>query len=106
MAGAPRKLSWAPQARRDLIDIWKYFAVAASPEVADGLLRDIKIAVDRLEDHPFLGRPRDEIAKGLRSLLVPPHSIIYRVTKTKVDIARIFHERRDIPAAFAEDRKP
>ena len=104
MAGGRRELAWAPQARRDLIDIWKYFAKAASPEIADGLLRDFKTAAARLENHPHLGRPRDEVANGLRSLLLRSHLIIYRVTETQVDIARVLHERRDITAAFAEDR--
>jgi toxin ParE1/3/4 len=105
MAEVRRDVVWAAQARHDLIDIWKYFARVASPEIADKLLRDIKAAAERLREHPFSGRPRNEIASGLRSLLVHPHSIIYRVTETKVDIARILHERRDFAAAFTEDRK-
>jgi plasmid stabilization system protein ParE len=43
---------------------------------------------------------------GLRSLLVHPYAIIYRVTEINVEIARIIHERRDMAAAFAVDRKP
>jgi toxin ParE1/3/4 len=106
MAEGRRELIWAPKARRDLIDIWKYFVKVASSEIADNLLRDIRVATDQLRDHPFSGRPRNEIANGLRSVLVHPHSIIYRVTETSVDIARILHERRDFAAAFADDRKP
>jgi len=106
MAEARRELIWAAKARRDLIDIWKYFARTAPPEIADKLLRDIRTAAERLRDHPFSGRPRNEIASDLRSILVHPHAIIYRVTEINVEIARIIHERRDIAAAFAEDRKP
>src|SRR5947199_10813495 len=40
MASA-RRLAWAPRARRDLQDIWQYFARVGSPEIADGLLREI-----------------------------------------------------------------
>jgi plasmid stabilization system protein ParE len=53
MAEARRELIWAAEARRDLIDIWKYFARTASPEIADKLLRDIRTAAERLRDHPF-----------------------------------------------------
>jgi toxin ParE1/3/4 len=106
MAESRKQLVWAPKARRDLIDIWKYFARTASPDIADQLLRDIGIAAERLKHHPFIGRPRDELTNGLRSLLVHPHLIFHRVTETTVDIARILHQRRDIVAAFAQDRKP
>jgi toxin ParE1/3/4 len=105
MAASRKELAWSPKARRDLVEIWKYYAKAASPAIADGLLHAIGTAAGRLESHPFLGRPRGEIANGLRSLLMPPHLIIYRVTETKVDIARILHERRDVAATFAEDRE-
>jgi toxin ParE1/3/4 len=105
MAEDRRELVWAPKAQRDLIDIWGYFAEASSTDIADRLLRNLGNAAERLKDHPFSGRPRDDIANGLRSLLVHPHVIIHRVTKTTVEIARILHERRDIAAAFAEDRK-
>jgi len=103
MAGGHRKFIWAPKARRDLIDIWKYFANAASPEIADNLLREINHAVERLREHPFSDRPRNEIAPGLRSILVHPHLIIYRPMETTVEIMRILHERQDYSAAFTEN---
>jgi len=106
MAAGRSELFWSPKARRDLIDIWKYYAKTASPEIADNLLREIRAGAERLKEHPFSGRPRDEIARGLRSLLVHPHSIIYRVTDQTVAIARILHERRNLAAAFNENRKP
>ena len=105
MAGARSELIWAAQTRRDLIDIWKYFARVASPEIADKILRDIGTAAERLKRHPFSGRMRNEIASGLRSLLVHPHVIIYRVADSGVEISRIIHERRDVVAAFGEDKK-
>jgi len=106
MAAARKELIWTSKSRRDLIDIWKYFAETASSEIADKVLRGIGLAAGRLADHPFLGRPRADIADGLRSILAPPHLIIYRVGESHVEIARVLHERRDIPAAFSEHRKP
>jgi len=38
------RVIWAPAAKRDLRDIWRYFVRVASPEVADRLLRDIRQA--------------------------------------------------------------
>jgi toxin ParE1/3/4 len=106
MAEGLRKLIWAPQARRDLIDIWKYFAKAASAETADNLLRQINLAVDRVSRHPLSGRPRDDIGHGLRSILVHPHVVIYQVTDVTLEVARILHERQDIPTAYGQDLKP
>ena len=102
MARNPRQLEWAPKARRDLLDIWHYFADTASPDVADKLLRNIERASVRLSDHPMSGRPREEISTGLRSLLVHPYVIVYRVMDSTVDISRVLHERRDVAAAFDE----
>jgi len=103
MAKDRKSLAWAPKARRDLIDIWKYFAKVASHEIADDLLDEIDRAASRLRDRPYLGRLRNEIAPGLRSVLIPPHSIIYRVTDATIEISRVLHERRDFSAAFVED---
>jgi toxin ParE1/3/4 len=103
MANA-RRVVWAPRARRDLRDIWKYFARVGSPEIADGLLREIGRAGQRLERHPLMGRPRNELATDLRSVLVHPHLIFYRVGDETVEIARVLHERRDLGAIFARER--
>jgi len=89
-----------------LIEIWKYFSKVASAEIADKILRAIDRGVGTLREYPFLGRPRDEIAPGLRSLLVHPHSILYRVRETTIEITRILHERRDFAAALADDGEP
>jgi toxin ParE1/3/4 len=101
-----RKLIWAPRARRDLIDIWKYYAKLASVEVADNQLRHIDLAVDQLSRWPLSGRPREDIGQGLRSILVHPHVVIYRVTDVTIGVVRVLHERQDIPSAYAQDLKP
>src|SRR5712691_6267867 len=97
-----RRLYRSPAARRDLIEIWKYIAKASSPEVADNALHKINLAGQRLAEHPFSGRPRNDIAAGLRSLLVAPHLVIYAVSDSVIEIVRVLHERRDVSAAFAE----
>jgi toxin ParE1/3/4 len=106
MAEASRTLILAAKAERDLINIWKYVAKTSAPDTADNVLHEIKQAVQRLADRPFTGRSRNEIAVGLRSLLVHPHVIIYRVTESTVDISRVLHERRDFDAAFAKRSMP
>jgi|SRR5215213_10114597 len=94
-----RHVTWAPLARKDLSDIWRYFARVGSIEVADNLLREINRAAVRVGQHPLMGRPRDELAPGLRSVLVHPHLVLYRVSDA-VEIARVVHQRRDLAAVF------
>jgi toxin ParE1/3/4 len=100
MARKPRQLEWAPAAKRDVLDIWHYFADVASPELADTLLRNIERASTQLADHPFSGRPRGDISPGVRSILAHPYVIFYRVTASTIEIARVLHERRDVATAF------
>jgi toxin ParE1/3/4 len=86
------------------LDIWRYFAQVGSADVADGILRDINRVSQRLGRHPFMGRPRDELVTGLRSVLAHPHIVFYRVFDQTVEIARVLHQRRDLLAALATER--
>ncbi|MBV8565619.1 MAG: type II toxin-antitoxin system RelE/ParE family toxin [Methylobacteriaceae bacterium] len=50
-----RLVTWAPRAKRDLRDIWGYYARVASPEIADKLLREISEAGERLGQRSLPG---------------------------------------------------
>jgi plasmid stabilization system protein ParE len=79
MPGENSRIVWAPAAKKDLRDIWRYFEDVASPEVADWLLRDIAQVGERVRQRPLAWRTRDEIMPGLRSILVHPYVLFYRV---------------------------
>ncbi len=98
-----RTLVWAPRARADLKDVWRYYARVASVETADRILRDIAQQAARLEGDPLPGRDRDELRPGLRSLLAHPYTVFYRVEGDRAQIARVLHERRDFHAAFHDE---
>jgi toxin ParE1/3/4 len=100
---AARRAVWAPAAKRDLRDIWRYYTRIASPDIADNLLREIGRAVERAGENPLAWRARDEVRPGLRSVLAHPYTVFYRIRDDAVEIARVLHERRDFPAAFAKD---
>jgi toxin ParE1/3/4 len=72
----------------------------ASPEIADKLLRDIDRAGERLAQQALLWRARDDVMPGLRSVLVHPYIVFYRLTDTSVEIARVIHGRRNLAAIF------
>lgn len=89
-----RWLSWSPTSRRDLFDIYRYFAQVASLNVAENLLLEIDVVTGKLKHEPFMGSPRDEIYPGIRATFSSPYIILYRVTEDAVEIARVVHERR------------
>ena len=93
---------WSPLARQDLREIWRYYARIASPEIADSIVRDIAGGAERLTGNPLPGRTRNELCQGLRSLLVHPHTLFYRLRDDEAQIVRVLHERRDFPNVFAD----
>lgn len=103
MPASPRDVVWAPRARRDLVEIWTYYRDIGSAEVAEQLLRDIGSGAKRLSRHPLSGRAREDVAPSLRSVLVQPYAILYRVTETRVEVVRVLHTRRDLAAAFSQE---
>ncbi len=101
MARADRTIIWSADAERDIDDIWDYLAAEASIEVADEVVRGLFRVCDNLVSHPFLGRPRDGLIVGLRSILAHPHIVFYRVSGSNIEIVRVLHQRRDLDAIFA-----
>jgi toxin ParE1/3/4 len=100
MPEKPNRLTWAPRADQDLLDIWSYFAAEASDETADKIVAQIVMAVQRVGELPFSGRPRDDLQAGTRSVLAHPYLVFYRVTGSEVQIIRVLHERRNLAAAL------
>jgi toxin ParE1/3/4 len=101
MASSDRAIIWSADAEHDIDGIWDYLAAQASIQVADEAVRDLFRVCDKLVNHPFLGRPRDELIVGLRSILSHPHVVLYRVSGSNIEIVRVLHQRRDIDAIFA-----
>jgi plasmid stabilization system protein ParE len=109
-----RIVLWSPAAKKDLIDIWGYFARVASSEVADKLLHEITWAAARIASvDPRMWRLRTDIMPdmlgGLRSAPVHPYVIFYRTTPQSkndhddVEIIRVLHQQRDLPSILSDD---
>lgn len=98
-----RRIVWTRVARNDLRDLWQYYARVASPEIADQMLREIAERGERLSDRALIGRVRDDVAPGLRSVLRHPYVIFYRVNNGNVAIARVLHGRRNFAALFRKE---
>jgi toxin ParE1/3/4 len=90
----------APAAESDLLDIYVFGAGTFGERAADRYHSDLERAFARLGGRPQLGRPREELAQGLRSLLCREHVIFYRVHAERVEIIRVLHQRQDASAAL------
>jgi len=92
----------APQARADLAGIWEFIArdnLAAADQVID----TIRAKVLQISHNVELGRLREELAPGLRSLVIrryPRYIIFYRVASESVEIVRVLDGARDFKDAF------
>jgi toxin ParE1/3/4 len=83
-------------------------------EIHDFIARDNANAadkfIDRLESRcrflvgsPKIGRRRDEISAGLRSITEGNYLILYRAVTRGVFIARVLHSARDVYTLLAAD---
>ena len=90
-----RRLFIAPSAAYDLEEIWLYIA-ADSPSAARQQVLQILSAADKLCDFPDMGKVRNRLASGLRSLIENPYVIFYYTHPARIEIVRVFHIRQDI----------
>lgn len=96
-----RQLVWSPEAESDLLSIWSWGAAHFSPDTADVRLRDIQRAAAHLIGFPEVGVVRDQIMPGIRSIVVYPTVLFYRIGNVSIDIVRVVDGRRNLAAFFA-----
>ena len=89
------------EARRDLIGIWDYIA-DDSEEAADSVLSLLYEEFNLLGKNIFMGRRRDDLRPGYRSVSAQSYVILYRLVSQDVEITRVIHGRRDMDAALDE----
>jgi toxin ParE1/3/4 len=80
----------------DLLEIWLYTAEEWNLSQADKYLDQLANTLKNLVDHPEMGKERDELRKGYRSLLVNHHIVFYRVIDDEIQIMRVLHESVDL----------
>jgi toxin ParE1/3/4 len=94
----------SPEAESELDEIWLYVARASgSEEIASRVVDRITDRFWLLAQHPYLGRRREDLRPGLRSLVADEYLIIHRVEPDgAVLILHILHGKRDIASFFRE----
>ncbi|UVK52049.1 type II toxin-antitoxin system RelE/ParE family toxin [Mesorhizobium sp. AR02] len=86
-----------PQAAVDLEGIGDYIA-SHNPNAAVRFVDALERRWNLLTLHPFSGAPRDDIAPGIRHLVVGDYLTLYRVAGDAIEILRVLHGHRNIEA--------
>lgn len=94
------RITRRPEAEADVLQIWEY--------IADDSMAEADRWVDRLDEklalwaqQPMMGRPREEIAPGLRSMPFGRYIAFYMPLPDGIDLVRLLHGSRDVDDAFA-----
>lgn len=86
-----------PLALSDLAEIWSF--VADDSEIqADKFLATLETRLNLLATQSNMGRRRDELMNGLRSVPVGRYVIFYLPRQDGIEVVRVLHGARDIDA--------
>jgi toxin ParE1/3/4 len=92
-----------PLAAADISEVWDYIAddsLVAADRWVDRLDKQFGL----LATQPLMGRARDELAPGVRSLPFGRYVIFYAPLDDGIDVVRVLHGARDIDAVFGDER--
>lgn len=85
------------EADKDIDEIFDYTESEYGLQKAIDYTSQFSIIFSQLIQEPELGRTRNEIRNGLRSLIQNEHIIFYRILSDYIRIVRVLHGRSDTP---------
>jgi toxin ParE1/3/4 len=88
-----------PMARIDIVEVWDYIAEDSEAR-ADVFVDRLDGQFALLARQPKLGRPRGELATGLRSFPFNAYMIFYEALPDGISVVRVLHGARDLDAQF------
>lgn len=77
-----------------------FYLFGLNPVAARHFLDALEETCELLAGHPLMGRPRPELAVGLRSFPIGNYLIFYIPAPDGIDVARVIYGRRDLPEEF------
>ena len=90
------KIEWAARARTDIRELRQYIA-QDSPHYARRFIEKIFQAVEKLPEHPHLGRQVREAAReDVRELIFQNYRIIYVIKPSSIYVVSVIHGSRDL----------
>lgn len=98
------RVVFTPEAQAQLVALYHYIAVEASPEIADRFTGAIIEHCEKLTDFPNRGTPRDDLRPGLRTMAFRRRvTIAYAVDRDRVSILGIFYGGQDFEVILSGD---
>ena len=88
----------------DLDKIWEHVAEVRSVEAATRLIDSVTDIFPLLGRYPGVGKRCDNLESGARSFPAGNYVIYYRQRKGGIEIAHVFHGRRDQGKAWQTGR--
>jgi putative addiction module CopG family antidote len=88
------------EARADIAEAIRYlrrYSAPAARRLAEQINRKCRVFRNSLP-----GRLRDDLAPGLRSVVVGDYVFFYLATDTQIIVTRLIHGSRDLPTAYHE----
>ena len=83
------------QAEIDLLDIWAFIS-QDNLTAADKIVRQLDARSHELLGHPEMGIARDDVAKGMRHLVMGSYLILYRIDGEDIEVVRYLHGARNL----------
>jgi toxin ParE1/3/4 len=96
MAHTPFSYELSPEADNDFSEIYDYTVEQFGSSQAVKYLNGFEELFVKLCSNPEIGRKRNEIRKGLRSISKESHIVFYRIMEGRIRIVRVLHASRDI----------
>ena len=93
------RVTLRPQAEVDILEIWEFIA-ADSIAAADKWVDDLDEKMALWATQPMMGRARDELAPGIRSLAFGRYVVFFAPLPEGIDVVRVLHGARDIDNTF------
>jgi len=95
----------APEAARDLVEIWRYVKAESGQETADRVESVMRSKFAYLADFPDMGHwRRDLTSTNVRFFPVYSYLVVYRPDTKPLQIGSILHGRRDVARALGRRR--
>jgi toxin ParE1/3/4 len=85
----------SPRAEADLSEIWDFTVRTWGELQAEDHIRLLAGAIEAVADNPRRGRPCDEARRGYLKYLAGSRVIIFRKSKSRIDVVRVLHARMD-----------
>jgi plasmid stabilization system protein ParE len=98
-----RRFILAPEAARDLVQIWRYISKESSRETADRVEAVVRSKFNLLAEFPHSGHWRRDLTDAdVRFFSVYSYLIVYRPETKPLQIVSILHGNRDVKGILSK----